>query len=85
MTSAYDTLQMQPAPIPRAELTTAEAVALLVSREPSNDVTSRLAGWMIQTAKSEAEGRFYNHVSEEIALFVRSHRALIESLPAKLN
>ncbi len=86
MTSAYDTLQMEPRkPIPRNDLTDAEAIALLASREPSEDVVHRFYGWVTETAKQEVAGRTYCHVSEEVAAFVRAHRPMIESLPAKIN
>lgn len=69
--------------IPRDTLTTTEACALIASKELSKDLHERFAGWMIETSKTEVAGRCYNYVSEEIALFVRAHRALIESLPNK--
>lgn len=71
------------AKIPRDTLTTTEACALIASKELTRDLRERFAGWMIETAKSETSGRTCNYVSEEIALFVRAHRLLIEAQPEK--
>lgn len=72
-------------PIPRDNLSDAEAVALLDSRELTDDLKVRLAQWVLETAKQEVAGRTYNYVMRDVAAFARAHSPAIESLPSKIN
>lgn len=67
--------------INRDTLTTAEACALIEAKLLSADLTARLVGWMIETTRAKSDAK----LGDEMALFVRAHRELIEEQPSKVS